>query len=65
MSRYWCEVSIPAGGYAKTKENLFDFLESEDFPATYSEINKTIEDVIIQLTIFKKITLLNIFNKKD
>ena len=33
------------------------------FPIKY--INKTIEDVIIQLTIFKKITLLNIFNKKD
>ena len=45
MSRYWCEVSIPAGGYAKTKENLFDFLESENFPATYSEINKTIKDI--------------------
>ena len=30
----------------------------------YGEVTDD-EDVIIQLTIFKKITLLNIFNKKD
>ena len=29
----------------RTKENLFDFLETEDFPATYSEVNKTIKDI--------------------
>ena len=45
MSRYWCEVSPPKGGYAKAKENLFDFLETEDFPTTYSEINKPIGNI--------------------
>lgn len=45
MSRYWCEVSVPAEEYAKVKENLFGFLESENFPATYSEINKAIKDI--------------------
>ena len=45
MSRHWCEVSTPKGGYIKAKENLFGFLESENFPATYSEVNKTIGDI--------------------
>ena len=45
MSRYWCEVSSPKEGYEKAKENLFDFLESENFPATYSEINKPIGNI--------------------
>ena len=45
MSRYWCEVSSPKEGYEKAKENLFDFLESENFPTTYSEINKPIGNI--------------------
>ena len=45
MSRHWCEVSTPTEGYVKAKENLFNFLESENFPATYSEVNKTIGDI--------------------
>lgn len=45
MSRHWSEVATPAEGFIQAKKNLFDFLDKEDFPKTYSEVNKAIKDI--------------------